>query len=183
LGAPQLPSQPYPAEPARTLDAHSIEPDRYALLFGRGCFKQLPLLVCARNLLRQQPGVRAAGGIQFPQLRDGFLHHLAAASHRAHQLRGVCRDRFHSDYRRPHDATGWSQRSAHGAFNIFGVERFSGGERRLNSLARCSSGSLYIRQRRPSHLPRFKRYAIYSPHGLSSIMLRGIAGFPTGAPT
>ncbi len=33
--APQLPSQPDPAEPARTLDAHSIEPDRYALLLGR----------------------------------------------------------------------------------------------------------------------------------------------------
>ena len=55
--APQLPSQPDPAEPARALQADSIESYRDALLIGRGCFKQFPLLVATADVLRQQPAL------------------------------------------------------------------------------------------------------------------------------
>ena len=83
--APQLPSQPHPTEPAGALDAYAIEAYRQSLRVAGGCFEQLTLGWDARDLLSQQPSVGAPRGVEFSQLRDGFLHHLPITPHRAHQ--------------------------------------------------------------------------------------------------
>ena len=48
------------------------------MLIGVGWLKQFSLFVCASDLLRQPPGIRAAIGVELAQLRHGFLHNLAA---------------------------------------------------------------------------------------------------------
>jgi hypothetical protein len=71
--APQLPSQPYPAKPARTLDRAGplCVALRSRLLRTAPAGWSAPVICCASSRAFARPSASS-----FPQLRDGFLHHL-----------------------------------------------------------------------------------------------------------
>ena len=66
------------------VSGYSIGTHGDPLLTANWRFKQFSLLRTSQQLLREQARAGTSLGVKLAQLRNGFLHHLAATPHRAH---------------------------------------------------------------------------------------------------
>ena len=84
-GAPQGPAKPDVAKPPTPLQPDPIEPNSYGLGGWRRGREEIALLTPAGDRARQDPGPRAALGIELAEVRHGLLDHLPPDAHRAHE--------------------------------------------------------------------------------------------------